>query len=1120
MDAVQPQRTLSHTPLVQVMFVLQNAPLALGTWPELTLEPLEPEYPIAKFDLTLSMQDDEAGLRGTWEYSTDLFEAASIARLNEHFGRLLEGIVLDPEQPIQTLPLVTAAEWRQLEAWSTRTVVYPEAAGLHELIEAQVERTPDAVAVICGEHHLTYAALNRRANHLADQLHALGAGPEVKVATCLERSPEVIIGFLAILKAGGCYVPLDPAYPQERLDFMLQDTQASILVTREHLARRFDRASLHVMCVGADTVGQGGYLKADVRPEHLAYIIYTSGSAGKPKGVLVAHRGLWNYALAVRDFFRAQPGDRVLQFFSTSFDGSISDLVLALTSGATLCLADQDTVMFGETLTQLLREEAITIARLLPAVLEAVPTTDFPALRFVGSAGDACTGRLVRRWSQGRRFSNGYGPSEGTVATCIKDCTDTADERPPIGTPLPNIRVHVLDRHLQRVPVGVPGELYVGGINLARGYLNQPALTAEKFIPDPFNPEPGARLYATGDLVRYLADGDLTFLGRVDNQIKLRGFRVELGEIQTLLHQHPSVQAAVVVTREDQPDQQRLVAYVVPRRPESGTSLVAELRAHLVRKLPDYMLPAAFVMLDALPLRPNGKVDSQALHAPDRAAFMASVDVVPPRTPTQAVLTSIWAETLGLKQVGIHDNFFELGGHSLLAIQLVSKMSVALQRDISVKHLFAHPTVASLSETCAPPSRHGREASAAMSREAASVPQPSPFVQFEPRPLLALLAAERIAPVEAVVLGYLPSALLAQAGLERDGFMRHWFGNLPFPYLVLETPWGRIAALILPWLDTELYSDRHGLVESILDALNMARRVGARTVTLAGLLPSATDYGHAVTRAIANRQDLPRVSTGHATTISTVVMAIGKSLRASGRELATERIGFIGLGSIGAGTLRLLLQCLPHPREIMLCDVYGKRDDLASLEREIVEQRGFRGKVQVAVSTTGVPSAIYEATLIVGATNAPDVLDIRQVPPGTIIVDDSAPHCFNPALAVERFQAQADILFTEGGVLRSPRPINQLRYWHPEWAQVMGPMRGEADAAPSPFEITGCVLSGLLSSRFEELQPTIGLTDAQTCLQHYTALGRLGLQAAPLHCQDYVLPEALIGDFRGRFASN
>jgi hypothetical protein len=350
--------------------------------------------------------------------------------------------------------------------------------------------------------------------------------------------------------------------------------------------------------------------------------------------------------------------------------------------------------------------------------------------------------------------------------------------------------------------------------------------------------------------------------------------------------------------------------------------------------------------------------------------------------------------------------------------------------------------------------------------------------------------------------------------------MRQWFGNLPLPYLVLETPWGRIAALILPWLDTELYSDRHGLVESILDALNMARRVGARTVTLAGLLPSATDYGHAVTQAIGNRHDLPRISTGHATTTSTVVMAIEKSLHASGRDLASERVGFIGLGSIGASTLRLMLQCLPHPQDIMLCDVYGKRDVLASLQREIVEERGFRGNVQVVTSTTGVPSAMYKATLIVGATNAPEVLDILRVPPGTIIVDDSAPHCFNPALAVQRFRAHADILFTEGGVLHSPQPINQLRYWHPEWAQVMQPVRGDADAASSPFEITGCVLSGLLSARFEELQPTIGMVDAETCLQHYAALGGLGLQAAPLHCQDYVLPEELIRDFRGRFAND
>ena len=1129
-EAVQPQRTLSHAPLVQVMFILQNAPLTLGTWPDLILEPLEPEYPIAKLDLALAMEEDGQGLRGTWEYNSDLFEAASIERLSGHFVRLLEGIVADPEQPIQTLPLLARAERQQLEAWSTRAVAYPEAAGWHELVESQVQRTPDAVAVVCGGHHLTYATLNRRANHLAARLQTLGVGPEAKVAMCLERSPEVVVSFLAILKAGGCYVPLDPGYPQERLDFMLEDTQASVLVTREHLARRFADRAMHIVCLGADAAAQRGNLAADVRPEHLAYIIYTSGSTGEPKGVLVAHRGLWNFALAIRDFFRAQPGDRVSQFFSTNFDGSISDMVLALTSGATLCMADQDTVMSADTLAQLLRDEAMTIARFPPAVLNALPSTEFPALRFVGSAGDACTGRLVTRWSEGRRFSNGYGPSEGTIGTCMKDCTDTADERPPIGTPFPNIHVYLLDRHLQPVPVGVPGELHVGGINLARGYLNQPALTAERFIPNPFNPEPGARLYQTGDLARYLPDGDLAFLGRVDNQIKLRGFRIELGEIQTLLQQHPDVQDAVVITREDQPDHKRLVAYVVLKNRQPGTSSqgllatdgaapISELRASLKRKLPDYMRPAAYVVLDALPLSPNGKVDSTALPAPERAEYMASIDVVPPSNTTEALLTSIWADTLGLKEVGIHDNFFELGGHSLLAIQLVSRMSLALQTAVSVKHLFLHPTVAGLAEVlAASPSGHERGSSAAISREAASVPPSSPFMQFEPRPLLSLFAAERLAPVEAAVLGYVPSALLAQAGLGREDFMRHCLGNLPLLSLVLQTPWGRIAGLILPWLDTELYSDRQGLVESILDAVNMARQVGARTVALAGLLPSATGYGQAVIRAIGNRQDLPRISTGHATTTSTVVMAIERSLRAGGRELSGERVGFIGLGSIGASTLRLMLQCLPHPQDIVLCDVYGKRDVLASLQREIVEQYGFRGPVEVVTSSTGVPATMYTATLIVAATNAPDVLDILRVPPGTIIVDDSAPHCFDPALARQRFRTHADILFTEGGILHSPEPIHQLLYWHPEWAQVMQPAREESAVPPSPFEITGCVLSGLLSSRFEELQPTIGMVDAPSCLQHYAALCKLGLQAAPLHCQDYVLPEDLIADFRGRVA--
>ena len=592
--------------------------------------------------------------------------------------------------------------------------------------------------------------------------------------------------------------------------------------------------------------------------------------------------------------------------------------------------------------------------------------------------------------------------------------------------------------------------------------------------------------------------------------------------------------------REDQPDHKRLVAYVVLDRrthaashPGADGSTVAlaspavELREHLKRKVPDYMLPAAFVVLDRLPLSPSGKVDGQALPVPDRAEFVASENVVPPRTPTEAVLASVWAETLGLKEVGIHDDFFELGGHSLLAMQLASRMSAALGLDISVKELFQHPTVGRLAEAlggsaplrpAAPPSGREGETGAETVSAAASPPPHSAFVRYEARPLLPLFAAERLAPVEAAVLGYVPGGPLAQAGVDRKAFMQQCFGGLPLPSVVWETPWGRIAGLSLPWLDAELYRDRGALVESVLDALSIAGRMGAQTVSLAGLLPSATDYGEAVTRATGHRRGLPRVSTGHATTTAAVVMAIENGLRLGGRELAAERVGLIGAGSIGASTLRLMLRCLPHPHEVILCDVPAKHAALTSLQRDIVDN-GFQGRVRVVTSTTSAPSEMYEATLVVGATNVPDVLDIRRVSPGTIIVDDSAPHCFDPVLAVRRFEEHADILFTEGGVLHSPQPITQLLYWDPEWARVMYSKRGDGGEAASPFPITGCALSGLLSVRFEELPPTIGPVDGASCLRHHAALGRLGLRAAPLRCRDYVLSERLVDDFRAAFSN-
>ncbi|MGH7394037.1 MAG: amino acid adenylation domain-containing protein, partial [Candidatus Methylomirabilales bacterium] len=699
-EALQPERSLSHSPLFQVAFALQGAPLGdpLGELelPGLSLSPLALDSGVAKFDLSLSMSETDSGLVGEWEYSTDLFERSTIERWGVHFETLLRGIMTKPTQRLADLPLLTEAErQRVVVEWNQTQAPYPRERCIHELFEAQVERTPEAVGVVYEEEHLTYGALNARANQLAHTLQGVGVGPEVLVGICLERSLELVVGLLGVLKAGGAYVPLDPSYPEERLAFMLEDAQAAVLVTQQHLLGTLPLTSAAVICLDRqwESIGRApeGNPPSLVTPEHLAYVIYTSGSTGRAKGTLLPHRGLCNVSEAQVRTFGLGPGDWVLQFASFSFDASTFEIVMALRSGATLCLGKRENLLPGPALIRLLQDRAITLMTLPPSALAPLPTEALPALRTITVAGEACPAELAAHWAEGRRFFNLYGPTEGTIWSTTEEYR--GDGRTlPIGRPLINTQVYLLDPHLQPVPLGVPGELYIGGVGLARGYLQRPELTSEKFLPDPFSGVPGVRVYRTGDLARYLSDGNLEFLGRIDHQVKVRGFRIELGEIEAVLGRHPGVQEACAVVREDHPGEKRLVGYYVAGQ---GVVEPEALRGYLQGKLPEYMVPGALVGLPALPLTPNGKVDRKALPAPEGRGVAEGY--VPPGTPTEELLAGIWAEVLRQERVGRQDNFFALGGHSLVAIQVVSRVRDTFGVELAVRCVFESPTVAELS---------------------------------------------------------------------------------------------------------------------------------------------------------------------------------------------------------------------------------------------------------------------------------------------------------------------------------------------------------------------------------------------------------------------------------------
>ena len=758
-EVLRPERSLSHSPVFQTMLVLQNAPdaeLSLAGL-KLSTEPLAHET--SHVDLTLSLHESLEELQGVIEYNTDLFDRQTVERWAGHLKVLLGAMVADEQQQIKHLPLLSERERDQvLRLFNDTQADYPREALIHERFEQHAEAQPDAVAVVHEDGQLTYAQLNARANQLAHRLRTLGVQPDTRVAICVERSLEMVVGLLGILKAGGAYVPVDPAYPEDRIAYILQDAGAPILLTQAHLEEKI-RLAMTQQGDGDVAPAEGATARATPvivdlddaatyagQPDtnisatetgqssaNLAYVIYTSGSTGLPKGVMVEHASLSNLMQEVRQKHALAAGDRLLQFMSFAFDAAVQEIFGSLSSGATLVLRNEAWISDGPSFWQLCREHGITVLHLPAAfwqqLLHEASIRQCQALRLVIIGGERVESSVLKRWfdcAPGHTvLLNEYGPTETTVTASIEQVIDPETSDGSIGKPIANTRIYILDEGGQPVPIGVAGEIHIGGEGVARGYLNRPELTEEKFIPDPFSERTGARMYRTGDLGRWRADGAIAFMGRNDFLVKIRGLRIELGEIEARLTALPQVREAVVLAREDQPGDKRLVAYwtaqgdamaasashaeaesgsgVMPReagmeadasRAESG---VDTLREHLTRTLPAYMVPSAFVKLEVMPLTPNGKVDRQALPVPDADAFNSQAYEMPVGE-TEEVLAGIWQELLGVEKVGRHDEFFDLGGHSLLMTRLLNQIEAHFEVSISFADIFRCSTLKAMAE--------------------------------------------------------------------------------------------------------------------------------------------------------------------------------------------------------------------------------------------------------------------------------------------------------------------------------------------------------------------------------------------------------------------------------------
>ena len=714
---LNPQRNLATTPLFQVIFALQNVPRLAMELPGLAVSPVDVESGMAKFDLFLAIIEQDRQLTAKAVYKTDLFDPSTVTRMLRHFEILLKTMVANPEQRISELAILTEAERRQLLVeWSGTEKDYSKDKCIHELFEEQVEKTPDAIAIVFEQRRISYRELNRRANQVAHYLRKQGVGAETLVALGMKRSIEMIIGQLGVLKAGAAYVPLDPEYPRERLAFILQDTRAAALLTQGRLIEEMvedgepkveDRPPSSILhprlkATYLDRDWEAIAQESSENPssgtsgENLAYVIYTSGSTGRPKGVMIEHRNATAFLAWATSAFSTEDLSAVLASTSICFDLSIFEIFAPLTVGGKVILAESILA-----LPELPDREEVTLINTVPsAIAELVRKRCVPdSVRVVNLAGEPLKNSLVRKLyetTQAEKIHDLYGPTETTTySTWGQRAVDGAQT---IGRPIANTQIYLLDERLQPVPVGVRGEIYIGGAGVTRGYLNDPELTGQKFIPNPFSTDRQARLYKTGDLARYLPDGNIELLGRVDNQVKIRGYRIELGEIEAVLGQHPGIRETLILTREDNSGEQQIVAYVVPQQ---RAPTIGELRSYLRTKLPEYMVPAAFVVLDSFPLTPNGKIDRRALPVRDRRRPESEPSFVAPRTDLEERLAQIWREVLKVERVGIHDNFFDLGGHSLLVMRVIARVRQSLATELPVRAIFETPTIGGLAAVIA-----------------------------------------------------------------------------------------------------------------------------------------------------------------------------------------------------------------------------------------------------------------------------------------------------------------------------------------------------------------------------------------------------------------------------------
>lgn len=1122
-DRLKVPRDPGRSPLFQVSFSMEKVPgideqgiavFLIGQGGhtfhvgDLSMETIDLTTRQSQFEITLTLEEAGGQLFGCWQYNSDLFDEATIKELSVLYEQVLREITENPEQRVSELNLLGSDEEKTvLLDYNETSSDYENDALLHELIESVVADRDEDTAVVFGESHMTYGSLNRQANGVARDLVAAGVKPGDNVGVLADRSPKMISGLLGVLKAGATYIPLDPEFPRERLELMLEDAAPKALLASDRLVDTLPKGDWTLLNLDELEGTSKAPPATGISPDSLAYIIYTSGSTGTPKGVEIPHRAAVNFLRSMQKTPGLTRDDRLLAVTTLSFDISLLEMFLPLLAGATVVIAGAEDVKDGRRLANLISEEDITVMQATPATWQMLLDSGWEGnsgLR-IFCGGEALNRTLANSLVHSAdELWNLYGPTETTVWSSVEKIEE-GEAAISIGTPIANTQVYILDGNHHPVPKGFTGELWIGGDGLARGYRNQPELTEAAFKEIDLPGVGVKRIYRTGDLGRWNRDGKLECLGRVDFQVKVRGVRMELGDIETQMEAIDGIKQAVVVKREDLPTGEGLVGYYLA----DGAPLeTTQIRSQLSQKLPSSYIPAHFASLSEFPLTPNKKIDRKQLPMPKVGA--ASVgERVRPRSSVETQLWDIFSRNFDSEDIGVTDNFFEMGGDSLMALRIVVDVSEAFKRDVAVDAFLTNPTIEQLAEFLS------NETTKVETKE--GVESDLSDIDLDDLEHIDVeIASDELPELDAVALTYIPEVLAGMSGMSRDEISERLFGGQPLLSNTYNMEQGKIGVIMLPCFEADFYKDPASTKSSVVAALEMAGKAGAKNVSLTGVIPSTTDHGRDIESWMEGVEGLPSITTGDATRSATIVKSVEGILAQAEREISDETISVVGLGSIGFGTLRLMLDVLDHPKHLILCDPY-QTDDQMSRIRDRVRDAGFQGQVDIVKNGGALPPEVYEASMVIASTNLPGVLDIDSLRPETLVVDYSFPPVFRVDEAIKRFTTDRDILFTTGGELRMPGVVAETIYL-PEKMEEVG------ETAQFGFlkflqsrdrnEITGCVLVSLLTGMDDAVKPTIGELENGDALAHYEFLDELGATPAKLQMNGFFLSNEGIEEFR------